>query len=298
MKVNEEYLDSYTTYLKIEKGLSDNSIESYKNDVMKFIKFAMNEKVDVKNADYDFVNSFLALLYDEEYSDTSVTHTIVVLKGFYKYMILEGYCDNSPVVNIVSPKISRKLPVYLTYEEIESLLSAPNKNLSSGLRDYAMIELMYSSGLRVTELVMLEVNQLHLEQGYLILMGKGSKERIAPFGASAKLALENYIDNSRGAFYKKGISEDYIFLSRLGKPFTRQGFWKMIKKYSREAGIEKEISPHKLRHSFATHLLENGANLRVIQKMLGHSNITTTQIYTHINYERLSKIFNKAHPRA
>jgi integrase/recombinase XerD len=132
----------------------------------------------------------------------------------------------------------------------------------------------------------------------MILMGKGSKERIAPFGKKAKLALEEYIDNVRGDFYKNGISKDYIFISRLGTPFTRQGFWKMIKKYSREAGIVKEISPHKLRHSFATHLLENGANLRVIQKMLGHSKITTTQIYTHINYERLSKIFNKAHPRA
>lgn len=295
---NEEYLDSYTTYLKIEKGLADNSIESYKNNVMKYVNFGTKSKIDVKNADENFINEFLALLYDEQYSDTSVTHTIVVLKGFYKYLILEGYCDSSPIANIISPKISRKLPIYLTYEEIEQLVSAPNKDTSSGLRDYAMIELMYSSGLRVTELVMLEVNQLHLEQGYLILMGKGSKERIAPFGTNAKKALDDYIDNARGDFYKRGISKDHIFLSRLGKPFTRQGFWKMIKKYSREAGIEKEISPHKLRHSFATHLLENGANLRVIQKMLGHSNITTTQIYTHINYERLSKIFNKAHPRA
>ncbi len=295
---NEEYLDSYSTYLKIEKGLAENSIESYKNNVMKYVNFGIKNKIDVKNADEDFINQFLALLYDEQYSDTSVTHTIIVLKGFYKYMILEGYCDSSPIANIISPKISRKLPIYLTYEEIEQLVSAPNKETSRGLRDYAMIELMYSSGLRVTELVMLEVNQLQLEQGYLILMGKGNKERIAPFGASAKKALEDYIDNARGDFYKRGISKDYVFLSRLGKPFTRQGFWKMIKKYSREAGIEKEISPHKLRHSFATHLLENGANLRVIQKMLGHSNITTTQIYTHINYERLSKIFNKAHPRA
>ncbi len=298
MNNNEEYLDSYSTYLKIEKGLADNSVESYKNNVSKFIDFATKNKTDVKDADEDFINQFLALLYDEQYSDTSVTHIIVVLKGFYKYMILEGYCNTSPVANIISPKIARKLPVYLTYEEIERLVSAPDSSSSSGLRDYTMIELMYSSGLRVTELVTIEMNQLHLKQGYLILMGKGSKERIAPFGASAKKALEDYIDNARGDFYKKGISKDYIFLSRLGKPFTRQGFWKMIKKYSREAGIEKDISPHKLRHSFATHLLENGANLRVIQKMLGHSNITTTQIYTHINYERLSKIFNKAHPRA
>ena len=295
---NEEYLDSYVTYLKIEKGLADNSIESYKNNVMKYLNFATKNKLDAKEADEDFINHFLALLYDEEYSDTSVTHIIVVLKGFYKYMILEGYCDISPVTNIISPKIARKLPVYLTYDEIEDLLSAPDKETNSGLRDYSMLELMYSSGLRVTELVSIEMNQLHLEQGHLILMGKGAKERIAPFGMSAKKALEEYIDRARGSFYKKGISKDHIFLSRLGKPFTRQGFWKMIKKYSREAGIEKDISPHKLRHSFATHLLENGANLRVIQKMLGHSNITTTQIYTHINYERLSKIFNKAHPRA
>ena len=298
MKKNEEYLDSYLTYLKIERGLSDNSIESYKNDVVKFKNYADKEKLDLAKIDYDFVNQFLAVLYDESYSDTSVAHTIVVLKGFYKYMILEGYCDISPVLNIVSPKITRKLPVYLTYEEINKLLATPDKSTSSGLRDYAMLELMYSSGLRVTELVLLELNQLHLEQGYLILMGKGNKERIAPFGKNAKLALEEYINESRKDFYKTGISKDYIFLSRLGKPFTRQGFWKMIKKFTREASIEKEISPHKLRHSFATHLLENGANLRVIQKMLGHANITTTQIYTHINYERLSKIFNKAHPRA
>ena len=294
---NEQYLDSYLMYITVEKGLSKNSIDSYNNDMKLFIRFADKEKVSVIDADYNFINIFLAYLTDIQYSDTSLLHMITALKGFYKYLILEGYLDKSPMKKVVSPKIKRKLPVFLTHQEVESLLNSPDKTKASGVRDYAMLEVLYSSGLRVTELVNLTLPQLHLEKGYFIIMGKGAKERLTPFGKSAKLALEDYIENSRASFYNNN-SKDYLFISRLGKPFTRQGFWKMLKRYVKLADITKDISPHKLRHSFATHLLENGANLRMIQKMLGHSSITTTQIYTHINYERLSKIFNNTHPRA
>ncbi len=294
---NEQYLDSYLMYITVEKGLSKNSIDSYNNDMKLFIRFADKEKVSVIDADYNFINIFLAYLTDIQYSDTSLLHMITALKGFYKYLILEGYLDKSPMKKVISPKIKRKLPVFLTHQEVEALLNSPDKTKASGVRDYAMLEVLYSSGLRVTELVNLTLPQLHLEKGYFIIMGKGSKERLTPFGKSAKLALEDYIENSRASFYNNN-SKDYLFISRLGKPFTRQGFWKMLKRYVKLADITKDISPHKLRHSFATHLLENGANLRMIQKMLGHSSITTTQIYTHINYERLSKIFNNTHPRA
>ncbi|MBN2694578.1 site-specific tyrosine recombinase XerD [bacterium] len=298
MKKNDIYIDSYLTYIKVEKQLADNTIESYKNDVVIFSRFLEKEDKDFIDVIKDDIEEFLEELYEKEYNENSVAHIITSLKSLYKYLILERYTDSSPMINIHPPKLERKLPIYLTFKEIEALLEAPDQSTPEGVRDYAMIELMYSSGLRVTELITLRMRQLHLEQGYVSILGKGSKERIVPFGSRGKKALESYFDEARGGFYDDKKSEDYIFLSRLGTPFTRQGFWKSLKEYALKAGITKNISPHKLRHSFATHLLENGADLRMIQKMLGHSNISTTQIYTHIHYERLSKIFNKTHPRA
>ncbi len=298
MKKNDIYIDSYLTYIKVEKQLADNTIESYKNDITIFTRFLEKEDKDVTQTTKNDIEDFLEELYDREYNENSVAHIITSLKSFYKYLILEKYTNDSPMINIHSPKLERKLPVYLTFKEIEALLEAPDQSTNEGLRDFAMIELMYSSGLRVTELISLRIRQLHLEQGYLSILGKGSKERIVPFGSKGKKAIEVYMEEARGLFYDDKKSEDYLFLSRLGTPFTRQGFWKNLKEYTLKAGITKSISPHKLRHSFATHLLENGADLRMIQKMLGHSNISTTQIYTHVHYERLSKIFNKTHPRA
>ncbi len=297
MTQNDICFDSFITYIQIEKRFAKNSIDSYKNDLTIFLRYCEENKEDMATTDGDFIKEYIEYLYDMEYTESSLSHMITVLKTFYKYLILEGFAKDSPMKEVIPPKSKRKLPVFLTPEEVELLLDAPDKTIPQGYRDFAMIEVMYSTGLRVTELITLKTNQLHLEKGYFILMGKGSKERIAPFGSKAKEVIEEYMNNTRKEFYTND-SEDYIFLSRLGTPFTRQGFWKIIKQYTQEAGIKKNISPHKLRHSFATHLLQNGADLRIIQKMLGHSNITTTQIYTHINYLRMAKIFKETHPRA
>ncbi len=297
MTQNDICFDSFITYIQIEKRFAKNSIDSYKNDLTIFLRYCEENKEDMATTDGDFIKEYIEYLYDMEYTESSLSHMITVLKSFYKYLILEGFAKDSPMKEVISPKSRRKLPVFLTPEEVELLLDTPDKTIPQGYRDFAMIEVMYSTGLRVTELITLKTNQLHLEKGYFILMGKGSKERIAPFGSKAKEVIEEYMNNTRKEFYTND-SEDYIFLSRLGTPFTRQGFWKIIKQYTEEAGIKKNISPHKLRHSFATHLLQNGADLRIIQKMLGHSNITTTQIYTHINYLRMAKIFKETHPRA
>lgn len=294
---NDYYFDAYLTYIQIEKRLSKNSLDSYKNDLTIFVRFAEEHHFLIHKSPPEQIKEFIDYLYTLQYSETSLSHMIVVLRGFYKYMILEGFIAETPMKTIKPPKVQRKLPVYLTRDEIELIMAAPDQSHPNGIRDYAMLEVMYSSGLRVTELIMLEMGQVHLEAGYFLLMGKGSKERIIPFGSQAKRAIETYLEQVRPRYYKE-LSRDYLFLSRLGGPFTRQGFWKIVKQYTQLAGIAKNISPHKLRHSFATHLLENGANLRMIQQMLGHADISTTEIYTHVNYERLAKIFNKTHPRA
>jgi integrase/recombinase XerD len=218
------------------------------------------------------------------------------LKSFYRFLILDGILKKNPAINLTSPKSWLSLPKFLSVKEVESLLSQPKEDEARGIRDRAMLELLYATGLRVSELVFLRMTDLNLEDGFLFCRGKGGKERIVPLGGSAKGAIKRYLAESRSGFLLR--DSDFLFLTYRGQPFTRQGFWKVLKKYAMEAKLEDKISPHVLRHSFATHLLERGADLRSVQLMLGHSQITTTQIYTHVSRKHLRNLYEKYHPRA
>jgi integrase/recombinase XerD len=219
------------------------------------------------------------------------------MRGFFKFMIRDSHLKKSPVANLTSPRLRRQLPTVLSVAEVERLLAQPNPDLPLGQRDVAMLELLYGTGLRVTELITLAVGRVNLEVGFLVARGKGSKERIVPMGEAATEAVQNYTLGSRPRLLKARVS-DILFVSNRGTAMTRQGFWKLLKKYGRQAGMERSLTPHTLRHSFATHLLERGADLRSVQMMLGHADISTTQIYTHVARERLREVHKKYHPRA
>jgi integrase/recombinase XerD len=222
----------------------------------------------------------------------------VTLRSLFRFLLLDGYISHDPTETLVSPKSWQKLPQYLTTAEVESLLAEPDLNKDQGIRDRAMLELLYATGLRVSELVQLKVSDLDFDAGFLRTVGKGDKERIVPIGDEAFRYLNNYLNSSYRTFRKKKPNTPYLFLTRLGGAMSRQNFWMLIVKYGRRIGLSEKLSPHVLRHSFATHLLENGADLRMVQAMLGHADISTTQIYTHIARERLKKIYDEFHPRA
>ena len=234
-------------------------------------------------------------------STSSIARSLSSIKSFFKYLCQDNQLKNNPAIILETPKRWRKLPDVLTHEDVEKLLKGPDLNSKLGLRDKAMLEILYASGLRVSELVSLKVSQVNLEVGYVRTLGKGSKERIVPIGTLAKRAVENYIRNSRGSLIssrKDGRKADELFLTRRGLGMTRQGFWKILKGYVAKVNIKASVSPHTLRHAFATHLLERGADLRSVQQMLGHSDISTTQIYTHILGKRMLEIYQQFHPRS
>jgi integrase/recombinase XerD len=226
-----------------------------------------------------------------------VARWIVAVRGFFAHMVAEGVIDESPATNLEPPRVWRSLPRVLSFAEVEALLGAPDASDPRGQRDRAMLEVLYATGLRVSELVQLRLGDLHLDAGYLRCLGKGSKERVVPLGGEADARLQSYLAEARPALLQ-GKRTDFLFVSPRGGAMTRQGFWKIIKRYGRSAGISTPLSPHVVRHSFATHLLENGADLRAVQIMLGHADISTTQIYTHVNRERLRRIYDDFHPRA
>jgi len=287
-----EYID----FLKIEKRQSQNTLDAYQRDINLFDFYLSNKSLeDVERGD---VRSFLVYLRSKVgLAPSSVARSLSSLRSFYDYLYIENVVQENPTETIASPRSRRKLPNVISLDEVDALLSAPNINTTAGIRDLAMLELVYATGLRVSELVSLKTSSVDLEVGYLRSLGKGAKERLIPIGDTAKKAIENYIDNARPLIQKKRISS-YLFLTRRGDSMTRQGFWKNLKKYSIKAKILSPVSPHTLRHAFATHLLERGADLRSVQKMLGHSDISTTQIYTHILKERMAQVHRRFHPRA
>lgn len=290
----EERLSHFLNYISIEKGLSKNTIESYARDLKKLASYFEDKNPsDITRRD---ILQFLSFLNKEGLSPVSVARNIVALRSFYRFLLSEKEISSDPTENIESPKKWQRLPKTLGYEDIERLITHNKGSDPSGIRDDAMIELLYASGLRVSELVSLKMNNVNLEAGYLITIGKGKKERIVPIGEVALGKIQKYLFSGRAGLLK-GRSSNYIFVTWSGKPMTRQGFWKLIKKYAKEAGIKKPFSPHTLRHSFATHLLEHGADLRAVQMMLGHSDISTTQIYTHVTREGLKKVHSEYHPR-
>ena len=295
----EPLIQEFSDYLRIEKRNSPHTISAYRSDLIRFLSELSGKKIDsVTTAN---IRSFLISLRSQGMSASSVARSLSSIKSFFKYLCQDKQLKNNPAIILETPKRWRKLPDILTHEDVDKLLKGPDLNSKLGLRDKAMLEILYASGLRVSELVSLKISQLNLEVGYLRTLGKGSKERIVPIGSLAKRAVENYLLNSRQALIssrKDGQKADELFLTRRGLGMTRQGFWKILKGYVAKVNIKPSVSPHILRHAFATHLLERGADLRSVQQMLGHSDISTTQIYTHILGKRMLEIYQKFHPRS
>jgi len=292
----EEVLQVFLEFLSVEKGLSLNTIQSYAHDLVKLFQFLRKERISWMKADEEGLVRFIHHQSRAGLSPRSMARLISSIKSFYNFLVLDGMIKKNPAVNLSSPKTWLALPKFLTVKEVESLLGQPDEENVRGIRDKAMLELLYATGLRVSELIALRTKNVNLEDGFLLCVGKGGKERIVPIGGSAAKAVRRYLEQGRDKFLKE--SSEYLFLSQRGNAFTRQGFWKLLKGYAKKAGLVQKISPHVLRHSFATHLLERGADLRSVQLMLGHSQITTTQVYTHVSRKRLRRVYDKFHPRA
>ncbi len=288
-----KHIESFLSYLTIEKGYSHNTIEAYGRDLKGFFNFIKKDWNDVTKED---VLLYLRELKKRGISQRSSSRALSAFKTFFKYLILEGVIKINPLSGIKGMRQTKSLPTYLTIEEVEELLSLPDLSNSTGKRDKAILEIMYATGLRASEMVELRMEDIELDEGFIYVMGKGGKRRMVPTGEIALKYLRIYLDVREEFLSGKG--SDYIFLNYKGEPLTRQGLWKIIKNYGKKIGIAYKLTPHTLRHSFATHLLERGADLRSIQIMLGHSRISTTQIYTHIAAERLKRIWEKYHPRA
>jgi len=292
-----DYLDMFLNFLQVEKGLSGNTLEAYSRDIGRYLGH-LEEKGYDSFADVTplVVASFVAHMKERGLSPRSRARSLSAVRMFHKFLIIENHCESNPTSVIESPKTSGRLPSVLTSREVDLLISAAGDGSRISIRDRAMLELLYATGLRVSELVSLRVRDVNLEAGFLLTIGKGDKERLVPIGDSAKAALSEYINFVRTEQDRKGNSP-FLFLTKLGERMTRQSFWNIIKKRAMAAGIAKNISPHTLRHSFATHLLENGADLRSVQIMLGHADLSSTQIYTHVTRERLKRLHEEIHPR-
>ena len=294
----ETHLDLYLDYLTVEKGLAANTRASYSADLLKFLNYLKDCGIDDwSQVRFPEIMAFLSRAQEQGLAPRSRARLLSALRGFFKFMVRDSHLKKSPVANLTSPRLRRQLPTVLSVAEVERLLAQPNPDLPLGQRDAAMLELLYGTGLRVTELITLAVGRVNLEVGFLVASGKGAKERIVPMGEAATEAVQSYTLRARPRLLKGRVSE-ILFVSNRGTAMTRQGFWKLLKKYGRQAGMEKSLTPHTLRHSFATHLLERGADLRSVQMMLGHADISTTQIYTHVARERLREVHKKYHPRA
>lgn len=291
-------IDDYIIFLTVEKGASGNTIEAYSNDVRKFAQYL--EDAGIRRwaqVDTATVRGYLAWMQNESLTNTTRARNVAALKSFFRFLYMEKYTEHNLGELLDTPRKEKVLPKYLTIEEVERLMDAPDVTTPHGCRDKAMLELLYASGLRVSELITLKLSDISFEMAYVRCFGKGAKERIIPLGRYALAALEQYINHCRPKV-DNNWQTDTLFLNKNGKGLSRQGFWKLIKKYGKEAGIVTDITPHVLRHSFATHLLSNGADLRAIQEMLGHADIATTQIYTHLLGEQMLDVYKSAHPRA
>jgi integrase/recombinase XerD len=293
----EQLLDQFLHYLIVEKGLSKNTIEAYSHGLTRFLNHLRGKGVqEIRDIDKFHVRGFLLALKKKNLATKSIVRNLVAIRTFFRFLIEEGILETNPVEDLESPKVAKTLPEILTLKEIEQILEQPNLQTPLGMRDRAMLEMLYATGMRVSELTHLPTHQVNLEGGYVLLYGKGSKERIVPLGSEAMKWVTQYLKTAREILAKRKESLS-LFINRSGKGMSRQGFWKNLKDYGRRAGLRKRITPHLLRHSFASHLLERGADLRSVQMMLGHVDISTTQIYTHVTGERLKKIHQRYHPR-
>lgn len=296
--IKSEQLYGFLDYLLIDRMLAENTIKSYEFDLQSFGAFLTERQRPVQGVTKADLQQYLAHLYDMGFATTTVSRHLSTIRAFYGYLLVEGLVKMSPCELIESPKLLKNLPTVLNLDEVTRLLNSFTEESSNDVRNKAMVELLYASGMRVSELLALDLADLYLEMGFVRCMGKGNKERIVPIGEVATEALMVYLNGSRQELLKENVKTDALFINRLGGRMSRQGFWKILKQQARLAGIAKEISPHKLRHSFATHLIENGADLRIVQELLGHADIATTQIYTHISRSHLAKVIEETHPRA
>ena len=294
----EEFLKEYLTILRFEKNLSDNTIKSYETDINKLLTFLHEQGIsDLDQVTSNLISKFFEYQRKWGIDSSTVARYMSSIKGFWLYLESSNYIQKNPTEKLASVKKSRKLPVVLSFNEVEQMLSCPDVSDILGLRDKAILELFYSSGLRVSELINLKISDLFFDDEVIRVLGKGSKERIVPIGSSAVKWINEYLKTSRPYLEKKYKSGNFVFLNRRGSKLSRMWIWKIFEQYANQAGIKKEIHPHTFRHSFATHLLEGGADLRAVQEMLGHADISTTQIYTHVDREYIKQVHRDHHPR-
>ncbi|QTJ33770.1 site-specific tyrosine recombinase XerD [Dolosigranulum pigrum] len=298
--IGQEALAEYIIYLKIERGLSANTVTSYKRDIEKYLTFLTEKKITQLDEVSRFeILDFLQTLRQSGAADNSIIRMVSSLRKFHQYLKRESIVSDDPMQLIDTPKKASTLPKAISPQAIEQLLEAPDTTTPLGVRDRTILELMYATGLRISELVNLKLSDMHLTMGFIQTMGKGEKERIIPLGEIASQWLDHYLDGARVYLQDQSAeTSEYVFLNSRGKGLSRQGVWKKVKQLALEAGIDQNVTPHTLRHSFATHLLENGADLRMVQELLGHADISTTQIYTHITKTRLKQVYSDYHPRA
>jgi integrase/recombinase XerD len=293
----KELIETFLNYLSVERGLANNTILSYRADLVSYMDFLETRHVDaLSKINKNDITNFMLSQKDRGVSANSISRRLAAIRMFHRFLVRERIINSDPTNLIDSPKLWKKIPDTLSLNEVEALLAQPDIRVSQGIRDKAILETLYATGMRVSEAVNLKNDNVNLDIGFLRCFGKGNKERVIPIGKKAITSIKRYREISRMRFLKNKPSE-FLFISRLGKKISRQSLWKMIKKYARSARIKKPIRPHILRHSFATHLLERGADLRSVQEMLGHSNISTTQLYTHVNKERLKAVHKMFHPR-
>jgi integrase/recombinase XerD len=292
------FLKEYLNVLRLEKNLSENTVSSYKNDITSLINFLDSYKInDPSLIDHKLLNKFFVSLQEVGLSNTSAARYYSSIKGFFNYLFSNKYIEVNPVEKVLPPKLSKSLPSVLTVEEVDSVLSKPDVKEKLGLRDKGILEVLYACGLRVSELIEMKVSDLFFDEEIIRVLGKGSKERLVPIGRSAVKWTKKYLTDSRPLLMKKAKSGNIVFLNNRGTKLSRMGLWKIVDHYVKEAGIQKDVHPHTFRHSFATHLLEGGADLRAVQEMLGHADISTTQIYTHIDRDYIKQVHKQFHPR-
>lgn len=294
----ENLLERFYSYIALEKSLADNTLQSYQLDLQRYTDFLTRREIaTVEQITPEIIQDYTAVLGELGLSANSISRNFSAIRSFHKYLVLDGLSKHNPTEMLETPRLQRKLPEVLSVEEVFKIIEAPDTEVPAGARDRAILEIIYGAGLRVSELIDLKLEQVLFEEGLLRITGKGNKERYVPVGEQALNALKMYIARARPLVAKTGKSFGRIFLNRFGKPFSRMGILNIVKQYALLAGIDKRVYPHIFRHSFATHLLENGADLRAVQEMLGHSDIATTQIYTHVSREYLKAEYKSFHPR-
>ncbi|KGR79609.1 site-specific tyrosine recombinase XerD [Ureibacillus manganicus] len=300
VKHSKDALLDYIHFLQVERQLSKNTLASYRRDLESYIEH-LHKVQEIENLSEVSRSNILLHLEDlrtNGIAARSIARHISAIRSFHQFLLREKVTDSDPTIHLDMPQIDQKLPRVLTIEEIDALIAAPDRRKPQGIRDVAMLELLYASGMRISECIGLDLNDVHITMGFVRVFGKGGKERIVPLGKSALKAIDSYLQIARDQLQGKYPKTDAFFINQRGKRLTRQGCWKLLKEHAQKANIKKEITPHTLRHSFATHLIENGADLRAVQEMLGHADISTTQIYTHISKTRLSEVYKQFHPRA